>query len=239
MDFLFLSFARPPPACSLLSAGLKCSPAPRAEGRAGGGDDDSVAGGNDDSGANMLIPCRSFAFRLIRYSPFIAWGGDVRRFPQLVLSLFHQGKAETMALPAIILSCGPSPVSSGGSSPLISSRAVAGRSGGVFRLSRLSACLVPRLVKSSPRCLSRLVPASRLMPSRRPSRSSSRPALPDVLLSSHADRLVLRSRRFAQLILSFSLCLVVLVFLISSSPHDRMMRDGHGYRLTPISRAGN
>ena len=42
---------------------------------------------------------------------------------------------------------------------------------------------------------------------------------PDVPLSPHDRRLVLLVRRFAQLILPFSPCLVVRVFLIASSSH--------------------
>lgn len=47
---------------------------------------------------------------LVRYSAFIAWGGDVRRFPQLILSWSHHGKvAAMMVWRPCVSSPGPSP----------------------------------------------------------------------------------------------------------------------------------
>lgn len=49
---------------------------------------------------------------LVRYSAFIAWGGGVRRFPQLILSWSHHGKVAAMmvwrlCVSSIGPSCGP------------------------------------------------------------------------------------------------------------------------------------
>ena len=56
-----------------------------------------------------MCSCPALSLSLVRYSTFIAWGWDVRRFPQLILSLSHQGKAaEMMALRSCVSPLGPS-----------------------------------------------------------------------------------------------------------------------------------
>lgn len=176
---------------------------------------------------------------LVRYSSFIAWGGNARRFRQLIISLSRPGKAETMALPAIIPSCVPSPRLVGrpvSSSRFISSRLVSCRSRQGRR--RFSSIPSPQLVpchhplKSSHRCLTPSRPSSRLA-SRRPSRLYPVSSCPMFrIYRSSCDCAVLSSSSCRS-----SSC--PLSPPLSSSPHDRTMRDGHEYHLTPISRTGN
>lgn len=114
--------------------------------------------------------------------------------------------------------------------------------GGV--VSRLPACLVPRLVKSFAPLpvasltafvfaysVSSLVPSCVSPPVSFSCRLAFRPVLISSRLARCAARLspVLRSCRFVQLVSPFSPCFAVL-----SSPHGRMAQDGHGYRITPI-----
>lgn len=103
--------------------------------------------------------CFRFAhsLSLVRYFAFIAWGGDMRRFPQLILSLSHQGKATAMmAWRPFSLASRPSarPAARVLVSPLCSLFIVhpcrSKQDSGV--VSRLHASLVLLLIKSPARC---------------------------------------------------------------------------------------
>lgn len=124
---------------------------------------------------------------LVRYSAFIAWGGNVRRFHQLILSVSHQGKAAAMtawrlaARPPARSSFRPSarPAARVLVSPLCSSFIVhpcrSKQEAAFFIYPIVPACLAPSNLPSPlPRCLIRFAhpsrPSSRLA-SRRPSRS--------------------------------------------------------------------
>lgn len=82
--------------------------------------------------------CSARSLTLVRCSAFIAWGGDTRRFHQLILSLSHQGKAAAM-MAAEVLPCVSSLVPSCVSLPVSFSCSPASRP-------------VPRLVPSCPMC---------------------------------------------------------------------------------------
>lgn len=172
---------------------------------------------------------------LVRYSVFIAFGVDVRRFLQLILSLSNQRKAvEMMAarLSARLLARSAIRVLVPCLVPPCCSKQEA-----AFSSTRLPACLVPR-----PRQILRSLsipsrPSSRLA-SRRPSRShavsllvpfSSRPVLPDVphacLQSCGRAVLPSSSRRYPHALPS-------LPSLPSLPPHAQMTQDGHGHRTT-------
>ena len=181
-----------------------------------------------------LTRSRSFAI-----AAFIAWGGDARRFPQLILSLSNQGKAAEMmaARPAARSSARPS--ARPAVRVLVSSHLVpclvppcCSKQEAAFSSTRLPACLV-----LPPRQILRPLPIPSRFSSRLASRSSSRsPAVSlclSVLIPFRLARCVARlpPRRFVQLILSSSSHV-----LPPSSPHDRIPQAEHGYRLTPHPR---
>lgn len=180
---------------------------------------------------------------LVRYFAFIAWGGDTRRFPQLVLSVVpsregndDDGVAVLRLVLRLVLRSVLRPVFRLVSSRFISShlvrasflRAVASR-----KRRRFSSIPSPRLSRASPRqilrpvarCLIRFAHPSRSssrLASRRPSRSHVVSFLhlvlrPVVRLARCAARLplILRLRRFVQLILPFSPGLAALVVLMT------------------------
>lgn len=200
------------------------NPPPPGRGRSGRRERFAMAGvmiiANEYAFPGPLSRYRSFAI-----AAFIAWGGDVRRFPQLILSLSHQGKAAAMMACRSCLASRPSvrPATRVLVSPLCSLFicVVASR-----RRRRFPS---PRLSRASPRQISRPLPIAsfasliRLVP-----RPGLRLAARLVLMSSRlivpfssrfclvgcqdAARLppVLLPRRFVQLISPFSPCLVVI-----------------------------
>ena len=110
----------------------------------------------------VCSPCRAaLSLSLVRYSTFIAWGWDVRRFVQLILSLPYREEDDGDDVGgglAVRPSARPSV------RVLVSSHLVPclvplcrSKQEAAFSSTRLQACLVPRLVKSSARCSFRLV----------------------------------------------------------------------------------
>lgn len=196
-----------------------------------------IAGGYAFS-VRSLAPARSL-FRIH------CGGWDVRRFPKLILSLSHQGKAaEMMACRFCVSSLGPFL----GPSCDPCSRLVPPSRAFLVHPCRSKQEAAAFFIHPAPHRLPRASPRQILRPVARclirfahPSRSSSRPAVsPSVSFSYRfvsssrrpsrlarcAARLppVLRSRRFVQLI---SPCPHALPSLPSLPPHDRMTQDGH------------
>lgn len=169
---------------------------------------------------------------LVRYSAFIAWGGNVRRFHQLILSVSHQGKAAAMT--AWRLAARPPGQFLVSSLRLVlrvvfSFRIICSliivyscrsrRDGGIFYLSWLVLlfCAPPRqILRPLSRCLIRFAHPSRFsfrLASRLGVSFSCRLVVRPVFITScltglpHGLLSILRSRRFVQLISPFSTCL--------------------------------
>ena len=170
----------------------------------------------------MLLCRAALSLTLVRYSSFIAWGVDMRRFPQLILSLSCQEKAAAMMASRLASRHSARPAVR----VLVSYHAVIVHSfrskqegGGVFLIyhgSPFASCPVSSNPPPVARCLIRFAHPSRPSPclaSRYPSRSHIVSSLVPSRLARCVARLppVLRSRRFVQLVSPFSPCLAVLI----------------------------